>query len=267
MVAEELGIAYERIDAGLRFGVVDTPEYRRLNPNGRVPTLEDGDYVLWESNSICRYLAMSYGGDAIYPPAPKARASVDRWMDWLLSSVIPIDVPVFWGTIRTPPEKQDKAAIAENVNKLADVYQILEERLAGRQYLEGDAVTLADLLLGILVYRYIENPRIERPHQPRLAEWVERLRVRPSYFPFVEPGAEFAIWWTNPKTGQEEWLELGGCGMVHPKVFEAVGYEGVTGFAFGFGIERLAMVPYGVPDIRYFYQGDMRVLRQFRGRL
>ncbi len=94
-----------------------------------------------------------------------------------------------------------------------------------------------------------------------------RTRLQPSFFPFVEPGAEFAIWWTHPKTGKEEWLELGGCGMVHPNVFKAAGYEGVTGFAFGFGIERLAMVPYGVPDIRWFYQSDMRVLRQFRGSL
>ena len=94
-----------------------------------------------------------------------------------------------------------------------------------------------------------------------------RTRLQPSFFPFVEPGAEFAIWWTHPKTGREEWLELGGCGMVHPNVFKAAGYENVTGFAFGFGIERLAMVPYGVPDIRWFYQSDLRVLRQFRGAL
>ncbi len=94
-----------------------------------------------------------------------------------------------------------------------------------------------------------------------------RTRLQPSFFPFVEPGAEFAIWWTHPKTGREEWLELGGCGMVHPNVFKAAGYEGVTGFAFGFGIERLAMVPYGVPDIRWFYQSDLRVLEQFRGSL
>jgi phenylalanyl-tRNA synthetase alpha chain len=94
-----------------------------------------------------------------------------------------------------------------------------------------------------------------------------RTRLQPSFFPFVEPGAEFAIWWTHPKTGKEEWLELGGCGMVHPNVFAAAGYENVTGFAFGFGIERLAMVPYGVPDIRWFYQSDLRVLRQFRGAL
>ncbi|MBA2666359.1 MAG: phenylalanine--tRNA ligase subunit alpha [Trueperaceae bacterium] len=92
-----------------------------------------------------------------------------------------------------------------------------------------------------------------------------RTRLQPTFFPFVEPGAEFAVWWTHPKTGREEWLELGGCGMVHPNVFRAVGYEGVTGFAFGFGIERLAMVTYGVADIRDLYRGDVRVLEQFRG--
>ena len=92
-----------------------------------------------------------------------------------------------------------------------------------------------------------------------------RTRLLPTYFPFVEPGAEFAIWWTHPKTGREEWLELGGCGMVHPRVFEAVGYESVTGFAFGFGIERLAMVSYQVNDIRDLYRGDLRLLEQFRG--
>ena len=92
-----------------------------------------------------------------------------------------------------------------------------------------------------------------------------KTRLQPAYFPFVEPGAEFAIWWTNPRTGEEQWLELGGCGMVHPKVFEAAGYEGVTGFAFGFGIERLALIPFGIPDIRQFYSSDIRVLNQFRG--
>jgi phenylalanyl-tRNA synthetase alpha chain len=92
-----------------------------------------------------------------------------------------------------------------------------------------------------------------------------KTRLQPAYFQFVEPGAEFAIWWTNPVTGKSRWLELGGCGMVHPKVFEYAGYKDVTGFAFGFGLERLALIPYGIPDIRYFYQSDMRFLEQFRG--
>lgn len=119
----------------------------------------------------------------------------------------------------------------------------------------GDKITMADLRGAI--------------NEMALALFGESTRTRllPTYFPFVEPGAEFAVWWTNPRTGTEEWLELGGCGMVHPNVFQATGHTGVTGFAFGFGIERLAMIPYGLPDIRYFHQSDLRVLRQFRGAL
>lgn len=186
VVADELNVPFERIDAGMQFGVVDTPEYRKLNPNGRVPTIEDGDYVLWESHAICRYLAMSYGGEAIYPADPARRASVDRWLDWTLSVVVPVDVPLFWGTIRTPPEKQDKAAIAENVKKVSAVFQILEERLAGRDYIEGGQATLADLVLGIFVHRYLKNPFIDRPNQPRLAAWCDRLCQRPSYKAHVD---------------------------------------------------------------------------------
>ena len=186
VVAEELNLPYERVDAGMQFGVVDTPEYRQLNPNGRVPTLEDGDYVLWESHSICRYLAMQYGGEDIYPPDPKARASVDRWLDWLLAFLIPVEVPVFSGTIRTPPEKRDKAAIAENMSKLVPVMQILDDRLASRPYLEGDRATLADLLAGVFVYRYLKNPFIDRPPHPHLTAWCERLCQRPSYKKWVD---------------------------------------------------------------------------------
>jgi glutathione S-transferase len=190
VVAEELKIPYQRVEAGGKFGVVDTPDYRKLNPNGRVPTLEDGDLVLWESNSICRYLAMQYGGEAIYPSEPRLRAGIDRWLDWQLSTLGPVDVPVFWGTIRTPPEKHDPEAIMANVKKLADVMQILEERLASRQYVEGDQISLADLVLGIFVYRYVKNPYIRRPAQPKLEAWCERLRVRPSYKQHVDQPLE-----------------------------------------------------------------------------
>ncbi|EYB66534.1 phenylalanyl-tRNA synthetase subunit alpha [Deinococcus phoenicis] len=104
-----------------------------------------------------------------------------------------------------------------------------------------------------------------------------KVRFQPSYYPFVEPGADFAVWWDNPR-GESKWLELGGCGMVHPNVFKAVDdlreaagkarvYEGKTGFAFGLGPERIAMLKYGIPDIRYFYANDPRVIGQFRGEL
>lgn len=104
-----------------------------------------------------------------------------------------------------------------------------------------------------------------------------KVRFQPSFYPFVEPGADFAVWWENPR-GESKWLELGGCGMVHPNVFKAVDdlreklgkpriYEGKTGFAFGLGPERIAMLKYGIPDIRYFYGNDLRVLGQFKGKL
>ena len=102
-----------------------------------------------------------------------------------------------------------------------------------------------------------------------------KVRFQPSYYPFTEPGADFAVWWDNPR-GESKWLELGGCGMVHPNVFKAVDdlreaagkdriYEGKTGFAFGLGPERIAMLKYGIPDIRYFYANDPKVIGQFRG--
>jgi glutathione S-transferase len=180
IVADELNIPYERIDAGMQFGIVDTPEYRKLNPNGRVPTIEDGDFVLWESNSICRYLAMKYDGEALYPKDPVTRASIDRWLDWVLTIVVPSEVPVFQGTIRTPPEKRDSAAIAVNVRKVAEVYQVADSVLADREYLERK-VSLADLVLGIFVYRYLKNPFIDRPTHKNLEAWCERLMQRPSY--------------------------------------------------------------------------------------
>ena len=104
-----------------------------------------------------------------------------------------------------------------------------------------------------------------------------QVRFQPSYYPFVEPGADFAVYWNNPR-GESKWLELGGCGMVHPNVFRAVDdlreaagkdriYEGMTGFAFGLGPERIAMLKYKIPDIRYFYANDPRVIGQFRGEL
>ena len=117
----------------------------------------------------------------------------------------------------------------------------------------GERITMADL-----------KGAIEEMATALFGEGT-RTRLQPAYFPFVEPGAEFAIWWQHPRTGEYEWLELGGCGMVHPEVFKAVGYEGVTGFAFGFGIERLALIPYGIPDIRSFYASDLRALEQYRG--
>mgnify|MGYP001403372762 CR=1 FL=1 len=91
-----------------------------------------------------------------------------------------------------------------------------------------------------------------------------KIRFRPSYFPFTEPSAELDIEWTD-KSGNKTWMEVLGCGMVNPKVFNYVGYDPneFSGIAFGVGIERLAMIKHGITDIRYFYQNDLQFLGQF----
>src|SRR6202051_1879213 len=120
----ELDLAYERIDAGMQFGRNGEPDYLAMNPNGRVPTLVEGDFVLWESNSIMRYLCMAHRPDSpIYPRETKRRAAVDRWLDWTLSTVQPVDRPVFWALVRTPPEKRDMGAIQKDVDAEAEVWR------------------------------------------------------------------------------------------------------------------------------------------------
>src|SRR5438105_2587225 len=153
-LADELKLAAERIDAGRQYGVVDTPAYKALNPNSKVPTIEDGDFVLWESNSIMRYLCMKYGGEALYPVDAATRADIDRWLDWSLSILVPAESPLFLATIRTPAEKQDKAAIAEGGKRLAEIYAILERWLEGRDYLVKE-FSIADLGLSIFVDRWL----------------------------------------------------------------------------------------------------------------
>jgi glutathione S-transferase len=123
----ELDLIYERIDAGMAFGKNGEPEYLAMNPNGRVPTLVDGDFVLWESNSIMRYLVRAYRPQStLYPQAPKVRAGVDRWLDWTLSTLQPVDRPVFWALVRTPIEKRDMTAIQRDADAEAAQWRIVD---------------------------------------------------------------------------------------------------------------------------------------------
>ncbi len=184
-LADEMGLAYERIDAGGKFGVVNTPEYKKLNPNSRVPTIEDGDLVLWESNSVMRYLANRYGGEAFYPADPATRADIDRWLDWQLSILNPAETPVFLGTIRTPAEKQDKAALAAGMARLAPALGILEAHLAGREYM-SERFSLADIALSIFPDRTLRNPFIAPPALPATSAWLDRLRQRPGFRAHVD---------------------------------------------------------------------------------
>jgi glutathione S-transferase len=182
----ELDLAHDRIDAGMAFGKNDQPEYLRMNPNGRVPTLVDGDYVLWESNSIMRYLNLAYGkGSAIYPPSPQARAAVDRWLDWTLSTLQPVDRPVFWSLVRTPVEKRDMVAIQKDVDAEAEVWRIPERLLSTRRYIEGDQFTIADIAIGAFARRWFGVEGVSKPTLPHLERWFAEISKRPGFVKYL----------------------------------------------------------------------------------
>ncbi|MFG6207860.1 glutathione S-transferase family protein [Pseudomonas retamae] len=179
--AEELGLAYEAIDAGGAFGVVDTPEYRAMNPNGRVPVIEDEGLVLWESNAIVRYLLARHAPDsAWYPADPRARATADKWMDWTSSSFAGPFRTVFWGVLRTPAEKQDWTAINAAIKECDELLNMADHALISQPYLSGNEIGMGDIPLGSFIYAWFEMP-IERAPQPHLQAWYERLKQRPAY--------------------------------------------------------------------------------------
>src|SRR5277367_3943219 len=172
----ELDLAYERFDAGMAFGRNTEADYLAMKPNARVPTLVDGDYVLWESNSVMRYLALAYRPDSpLYPQAPKIRAGVDRWLDWTLSTVQPVDRPVFWALIRTPAELRDMAVIQRDVDAEALVWRIADHHLSTRRFIEGEDFTIADIAIGAYARRWLGVEGVTRPKQPHLERWLTQL--------------------------------------------------------------------------------------------
>jgi len=176
----ELNVPYERTDAGLQFGVVNEPFYRRMNPNGRVPTIEDGGFVLWESNAIVRYLSAKHGAGTLWPNDPRQRADADRWMDWTTSTVAPALTPVFWGLIRTPPEKRNMASIEAEAEKVGQAFQALEQSLEGRDHVAGKSFTMGDIPLGAFVHRWYALA-VKRPKLPRVEAYYQRLQQRAPY--------------------------------------------------------------------------------------
>jgi glutathione S-transferase len=184
----ELDLAYERIDAGMQFGRNHEPDYLAMNPNARVPTMVDGDFVLWESNSIMRYLCLAYGeGSPIYPREPRGRAAVDRWLDWTLSTVQPVDRPVFWALVRTPPEQRDMAAIQKDADVEAPVWRIADHHLSTRRFLEGDDFTLADIAVGAYARRWLGFEGITKPRFSNLERWFAQFASRPGFAEVVAP--------------------------------------------------------------------------------
>ncbi len=183
-LAEELGLKYERIDAGMQFGMVNTPEYRKMNPNALVPTIDDDGLVLWESHAIVRYLAAKHGAGTVWPADLKQRADSDRWMDWAFTFQAALRA-VFWGLVRTAPEKRDAQAIEEGRKKCAELLAIPDHYLANKPYFAGNSLTIGDIPLGCHVQLWMRLP-IERPAHPNLQHWFDRLCARAAFKKIVD---------------------------------------------------------------------------------
>jgi glutathione S-transferase len=177
----EMGLACERIDVGGPFGKNKEPAYLAMNPNGLVPTLEEEDgYVLWESNSILRYLAAKHNSRVLEPADLRIRANAHKWMDWQLSVAGPAIFPVFWGLVRTPKEKQDAAAIAAGKVKITDAMKMLDAQLQKTAYAAGPDFSYGDIPVGIMAYRFLQLVP-ERPAMPCLERWYKAISERKAF--------------------------------------------------------------------------------------
>ncbi|MBS1217492.1 MAG: glutathione S-transferase [Proteobacteria bacterium] len=176
----EVGLQYERIDAGMQFGVNNTPEFKMLNPNGLVPLINDDGFVLWESHAIVRYLARKHGLGTLCPADPCAAADADRWMEWYSTTLWNHMKPVFWNLVRTPPEKRNLTEVEDNRQKLAGYLAMADAHLGQRDYLAGVQFTMGDIPLAVLAHRWFNLP-IERPALPHYERWFRTVAARPAF--------------------------------------------------------------------------------------
>jgi len=184
----ELGLPVEREeDWGLGLRSPTLPEYRALNPNAQIPVLIDGDFVLWESNSIVRYLANAYGGEGLYPAAPRERARVDQWLDWQAAELNPSWGYVFHSRVRKNPDFQDPAALRHGEQRWAATMDILDQQLARTgAFVSGDRFSLADIVIGLSVNRWF-GTSFERPALPAVEAYHARLAEREGFRLFCGP--------------------------------------------------------------------------------
>jgi glutathione S-transferase len=169
----ELGLHFEREEWEERHAV--------LNPNRMVPILVDGDFVLWESNTICRYLCNRHGGDALLPPEPPARAQVEQWMDWQATELNNAWRYAFMALVRRSPAHADPALVAASVDAWNRHMELLDAQLAATgAFAAGGSFTLADVVLGLSANRWLMTP-MARPDYPHVAAWLARLGEREGF--------------------------------------------------------------------------------------
>ena len=195
--AQELGLMFDRVDAGRDFGVVQTPAYRALNPNALVPTIEvddassdavddgassGGRFRLWESNVIVRYLCARHASGTLYPEPLAARFDAERWMDWQQTTLNPAGREAFIQWVRTPAERRDAAAAERSVKATERLMAMLDAHLASRAFMSGERFTMADIPIGCELHRWFGLPAAlyARPAWPNLERYFAALRGRPA---------------------------------------------------------------------------------------
>ena len=178
-VAQEIGLDFERIEAGREFGVVKTPAFRRMNPNALVPLIDDGGFVLWESNVIVRYLCAKYSPAALYPEPLRDRFEAERWMDWQQTTLNRASRDAFWQLIRTAPAERDSGSLAKSVAATEPLLEILDGVFSERPFLAGEHFTMADIPIACEVHRFWSLPR-EHVQHPYLERWYADVTARPA---------------------------------------------------------------------------------------
>jgi glutathione S-transferase len=176
----ELAIQHQHVDAGGAFGGLDTAEFRRLNPNGLVPVIEDAGTIVWESNAIVRYLAAQYGSDVLWSACPAERARADQWMDWCATTLQPNVVGLFWAYWRTPEDKRNFEQIKQFEARAGQNFRLLDHELSERHFLAGNAFSIADIAVGVHLFRYFTID-IGRPNIPNVEKWYSRLKTRRTF--------------------------------------------------------------------------------------
>lgn len=177
---EELQLLYVHVELGGEHGGLDDPAYRALNPNGLVPTLQDGELAIWESHAIVRYLAAAYGDDGIWPPDPARRAIVDQWTDWTATTFQPAWIKLFWLVVRTPQADHDVSSIVAAYAETVAAMLQLDNHLAANAFIAGNRLSYADIVAGVALFRWFTMD-IDRPSMPGIEHWYVRLQERPGF--------------------------------------------------------------------------------------
>jgi glutathione S-transferase len=177
----ELGLEYERRDVGGQFGGTDTAEFRAMNPNGRVPVIQDGGLTMFESPAILRYLAGAYGKDPFWPADRKRRAELDMWAEWTKTSFcVAFAHDIFWPLVRTRAADRDPKQVARGESELARLAPMIDRRIGKGPWLGGDDFTFADVMVGHILYRYF-GLDFARVPTPNLEAYYRRCTERPAY--------------------------------------------------------------------------------------